>query len=550
MSIAAQSPQSVAPVAYFCAEYGFDANLPIYAGGLGILAGDTVKEAADQAADFVAVGLLHRGYGMKQSLSEDGLQQDEDWHFDPLSVGLEHVYVDEMPLFVKVHLTEVDVWLRCWKKTFANGVVLYLLDSDTDQNQLNERDLTKVLYSGTQETQVKQQLLLGIGGVKLLTALGLHPRLYHLNEGRPAFLHWQVIRQLMDTHRIGYESARKLAREKTVYTNHTLVAAGNQGYSMNILRAYSQYYADKMGVTTDRLLATGIDSDPEVFSMTRFALNVSHRASGVSALHTSLSKDQWPEYNWNNITNGVHLPTWQDQRIVQAGDDTQALWSAHQANKIELMEYVRAQTGYGYDPNRLVLSWARRIAGYKQLDRLFDDIERLRSILKNSARPVQLLVAGKAHQGDTQGKALLQQIIGHFQQELSGNALFIPNYNLDIARHLVRGSDVWLNTPVKGNEASGTSGMKAVSNGVLQCSVSDGWVCEFEWQDAGWVIQHDRVSEHLYELLEQEIAPLYFERNEHGIPERWVERMRRTIAFSDRVSSRRMFQEYTELLYS
>jgi alpha-glucan phosphorylase-like protein len=475
-------------VAYFCAEYGFDAALPIYAGGLGVLAGDTVKEAADQGENFVAVGLLYRGYGMKQSLTQDGMQLDQDWEFDPVSVGLEHVYLDDMPLFIKVHLTEIDVWLQCWKKTFANGITLYLLDSDTNQNQINERDLTKVLYSGTPETQVKQQILLGIGGVKLLTALSIRPRLYHLNEGRPSFLHWQLIRQLMDVHHLGYESARALAREKTVYTNHTLVAAGNQGYSINILKTYGQYYADKMQVSVDRLLAPGIDSSPDIFSMTRFALNVSSKASGVSAVHTALSKEQWPEYNWVSITNGVHLPTWQNASIADASESNSALWHAHQECKRNLANFVQTQTGYGYDPDRLVISWARRVAGYKQLDQIFADISRLKTILKNSQRPVQLLISGKAHQGDTQGKLLLQRVINYFQNELSGNALFIPNYNVEIAKHLVQGSDVWLNTPIKGNEASGTSGMKAVSNGVLQCSVADGWVSEFNWDDVGWIL--------------------------------------------------------------
>lgn len=541
-------PTTSGPIAYFCAEFGFDAAIPIYAGGLGVLAGDTVKEAADQAAKFVAVGLLYRGYGMKQHITVDGVQLDQDWQFDPLSVGLEHVYLDEMPLFVKVHLTEVDVWLRCWKKTFANGVTLYLLDSDTDQNQLNERDLTKVLYSGTPETQVKQQLLLGIGGVKLLTALNIHPKIYHLNEGRPAFLHWQLIRQLMDTHRLGYESARLLAKEKTVYTNHTLVAAGNQGYSIHVVKTYGQYYADKMGISLDRLLAPGIADSPDTFSMTQFALNVSSRCSGVSAVHTKLSKEHWPEYNWVSITNGVHLPTWQDKGIALANSPSE-IWSAHQACKQRLQAFVAKATGYTYDPERLVITWARRIADYKQLDQLFLDVTRLAKILKNQERPVQLLVSGKAHQGDTRGKALLQTIIGYFKKELSGSALFVPNYNLEIAQHLVQGSDLWLNTPVKGKEASGTSGMKAVANGVLQCSVADGWVAEFDWKNVGWVLQPHRVAEHFYELLEQEVVPLYYLRTTGGFPVEWVERMERTLSLTPSISATRMFNQYQTLLY-
>lgn len=537
------------PVAYFCAEYGFDTNLPIYAGGLGILAGDTLKQAADDSFPLVGVGLLYRGYGMRQRITEDGEQIDEDWLFDPLSQGLEHVYLDDMPLFIKVHLSEVDVWLRCWKKTFSNGVVLYLLDSETDQNQLTERSITQVLYSGTQESQLKQQLLLGIGGVKLLTALGIHPSLYHVNEGRPAFLHWQLIRQLMDTHRITYESARQLAIERTVYTNHTLVAAGNQGYEMDLLKILSRYYAEKMGITVEELLRPGIDVDPNIFAITRFALNVSRKASGVSALHTKLSEEYWPRYHWTNVTNGAHYPTWKSQLLNDdVTKDSERLWNAHTKEKENLVAYVQQLTGYGYDPTRLVITWARRLAGYKQVNALFDDLERLRHILKKKNQNVQLLIAGKAHQGDTQGKAVLKEIIGYMQRELSGNALFLPNYNIETAQHLVKGSDLWLNTPQIGKEACGTSGMKASANGVLQCSIPDGWIAEVKLDGMGWALPPKDLSTELYTLLEDTVVPMFYER-ENNLPKAWIERMQKTIAMSDQFSAQRMLKEYQEKLY-
>lgn len=541
---------NVHPVAYFCAEYGFDAQVPMYAGGLGILAGDTIKQAADSDFPMVGVGLLSRGFSMKQRITPDGMQVDEDWFFDPRSQGLENVYLDDMPLFIKVHLTEVDVWLRCWKKTFNNGVVLYLLDSETDQNHLPERSLTQVLYCGTKELQIKQQLLLGIGGVKLLTALGIQPSIYHLQEGRPAFLHWQLIRQLMDNHKIDYESARKLAKEKTVYTNHTLVAAGNQSYSMDLLRVLAKYYAEKMKISIDELLKQGIDDDPQQFSVTRFALNVSRKASGVSQLHTKLSQESWPEYHWTNVTNGVHFPTWQSVNISNKKNSPNELWEAHNQEKFGLAQFVQQQTGYWFDPNRLVLTWARRLAGYKQLTMLFTDIKRLSTIVKNSERPVQILVSGKAHQGDTQGKQLLKEIIGYMQTELSGHALFVPNYNITVAQSLVRGSDVWLNTPIHGLEACGTSGMKACSNGVLQCTVPDGWAAEVDWSGLGWALTPNFAAENLYDLLEKEIIALYYNRNSEGRPEKWVEMMQRTIEMSYRFSAERMLKEYQTNLYS
>lgn len=537
------------PVAYFCAEYGFDTNLPLYAGGLGILAGDTVKQAADNDVPMIAIGLLYHGFGMVQELSPDGLQLDKNFEFDPVSSGLEHVYVDDQPLFIKVHMTNVDVWVRVWKKTFSDHVALYLLDSDTDQNKPEERGITQALYSGSDESQLKQQFLLGIGGVKLLRDLKINPALYHINEGRPAFAHWQIIRMLMDIHGVDYESARSLAREKTVYTNHTLVGAGNKGYSSQLVASYAQYYADKMGIPVNHLLAPGVEDSPDSFNMTRFALNTSRASNGVSQLHTSLSKENWPEYKWVNVTNGVHMPTWQNSKFSAQLDDSQ-MWNYHLQNKVELESFIKLKTGYGFDPNRLIISWARRLAGYKQLTSLFEDLDRLKNILTNSDKPVQLLVSGKAHQGDTSGKAMLQEVIGYFANQLSGHALFIPNYNIEIAQMLTRGSDVWLNTPIHGKEACGTSGMKAISNGVLQCTVKDGWAAEVEWDGIGWTLDPNHLSPSLYSMLENTLVPLYYQRDEAGLPREWIQKMRKSIDLAERFSANRMLLEYQQLLYS
>ncbi|MFZ1721613.1 MAG: alpha-glucan family phosphorylase [Microgenomates group bacterium] len=536
------------PIAYFCAEFGFDSSIPIYAGGLGILAGDTIKQAASSNIPFIGIGLLYRGYGAIQNISEDGLQTEADWLFDPLSAGLEHVYVDNDPLFIKIHLTEVEVWVRVWKKSFDNNVVLYLLDTETDQNQLSERSITQILYSGTNEQQLKQQLILGIGGIKLLKELQIRPILYHVNEGRPSFLHWQLIRSAMDTHGMNYESARALAIEKTVYTNHTLVAAGNQGYSMDLLRVFARYYADKMGISTEQLLADGIDTNPDVFSITNYALNTSRRANGVSELHTRLSQGTWSRYTWVNVTNGVHLPTWQDHEITQK-NDSRSLWAHHQHLKENLARFVQEKTGYTYDPKRLVISWARRIAGYKQLPLLFSDIKRLSKLIKNENMPIQLLVSGKAHIGDTSGKYELQNIIKLFQTELAGHALFIPNYSIEVSQQLTRGSDVWLNTPEYGREACGTSGMKAISNGVLQCTVADGWAAEVDWSDIGWVLNHEKLAESIYSTLEEKIVPQFYANKPEEFSPVWVDKMQKSIELSSKFSTKRMLDEYLSKLY-
>jgi len=277
----------------------------------------------------------------------------------------------------------------------------------------------------------------------------------------------------MDEHGVSYDQAREMAISKTVYTNHTLVGAGNLGQPADLLRAYSEYYAQKMGISVDKLLEPGMMPDGK-FNPTQFALKISHKVSGVSQLHYRLCQEAWPEYNWVGVTNGVFMPEWQDGDVKAVANEPSLLWGQHQQNKKDLADYVLQRTGYTYDPNKLVLTWSRRITGYKQLGLLFSDLDRLHTLLNQSGLPVQLLVAGKAHAFDVQSKQLIQKIIHDFATKLSGSALFIPNYDIDLARQLVRGSDVWLNTPAYGMEASGTSGMKAISNGVLQMTVPNG----------------------------------------------------------------------------
>ncbi|MDH5533679.1 MAG: alpha-glucan family phosphorylase [Candidatus Pacebacteria bacterium] len=536
-------------VAYFCAEYGLESRLPIYAGGLGVLSGDTLKAAADKKVPVIGVGLLYHGEAAKQIITPDGEQIEIDVPFDELSIGLEHVYVDDKPLFIKVHLTEVDIWVRVWKKTIGETVTLYLLDTDTEQNQISERTITYALYHGTEEELVKQQMILGIGGVKLLYELGLHPCVYHINEGRPAFLHWQLIRMFMDKHGMSYAEAKKLAKEKTVYTNHTLVAAGNKGYPTRLIETYADYYAKRIGISLEELLADGTYSHPDQFKMTRFALNISSRANGVSALHTKLSEEAWRGYDWRNITNGVHMPTWQSSEFRQDDLTDSRIWEIHTRNKQSLVKFSEQRCGYGFDPNKLVVGWARRIADYKHLDWFFEDMVRLEKIVKDADRPVQLIIAGKAHFGDTSGKALLKKVIGYMQNELSGSALFLANYDLDVANHMVKGCDVWVNTPEFGKEACGTSGMKAIANGVLNLTVEDGWVGEANWDNMGWLIDHENPSQDLYSKLESEIVGTYYDRNDQGLPIKWISMMRKSIETAKEFSAQRMFDQYYDLLY-
>jgi starch phosphorylase len=543
-------PSTTAPIAYLCAEYALESNLPWYAGGLGVLAGDTLKQAADEHFPLVGIGILYRGDGFIQKISSDGLQTEEDAPFDPVAVGLEHVYVDEMPLFIKVHLTEIDVWMRCWKKVLSPEVTLYLLDTDTEQNELSERSITHLLYSGTEESVLKQQLILGIGGVKLLHALNIFPQLFHIQEGRPTFAHWQLVRILMDTHGLSYLEAVQKAKERTVYTNHTLVAAGNPSCDLSLLKRYASYYAGKMGISVETLLQPGVqEGEEDRFYLTRFALATSRAASGVSRSHTLLSQQSWPQAKWVATTNGIHLPSWQSPSIKQASNKSE-LWAAHNSEKQKTMEYVRSRTGYGYNPDALVLTWARRLAGYKHSEALFTDVARIKALVSRTDQPIQILLAGKAHRLDTAGKQQLQTLIHLFQTELEGHALFVPNYDLELAAHLVKGSDIWLNTPEYGKEACGTSGMKALSNGVLNLTVADGWAAELDWTGKGWVIDHARSVESVYELLEHSIVPMYYKRDEMDVPAEWAEMMMNARNASQFVSAARMLEEYREKLYS
>jgi glycogen phosphorylase len=537
------------PVAYFCAEFGLQAGLPLYAGGLGVLAGDTVKEAADQNFPMVAVGLLYRGGKARQQVDESGWQTEVDVEVDPLSLGFEHVYVPDadMPLFVKVHLSETNVWARIWKRT-VNRTTLYLLDTETDQNEPEERSICKALYSGSDEQLIKQQMVLGIGGVKALTALGIKPFLYHVNEGRPAFIYWQLIRQLMESG-MTFQLAKESAKKQIVYTNHTLVRAGNQSYDPQNIGTFARYYAERMGITLDELLSEGMEETTHKFNVTRFALNVSRKASAVSQVHYELSKTLWPEYNWVGITNGVHMPTWQDSEIVDCEKQGDALWYTHMKKKQELADFVAQKTGFSYDPERLVLAWARRITGYKRLHSLFDDLDKLVQIIKDEKRPVQLLVAGKAHASDTSAKHILQNVIAQMKGPLSGHALFIPDYDIEVANHLVKGSDVWVNTPILGQEASGTSGMKAIANGVLQLTVEDGWAAEVDWHGVGWTLDSNHLDETFYFRLKEDIVPEYYERDDNGVSQMWLSRMKRSVELADTFSTTRMLNEYREKLY-
>ena len=595
------------PVAYFCAEYGVHESLPIYSGGLGMLAGDHVKSASDLNVPMVAIGLFYRMGYMTQRLDSGGGQIDVDVENDPRRLPLEGV---KRPggeaLEIVLSLPGRELALRAWRAQVGR-VELYLLDSDAPANQPDDRDITRNLYGGDAKRRIQQEIVLGRGGYRLLRELGIRPAVYHINEGHAAFLSLERIAQLVRESGLTFDEAREFVRATTVFTTHTPVPAGHDCFSEDLVRRYFSDVADWVGVPWERFWSLGRAAAQEgEFNMTYLALSFSSFVNGVSRLHGLASRkllhEYWPrvvegEVPVHSITNGVHLATWTHpgvaealgvrQRPIQGGDFARAsavgaaakLWDVRRTAKARLLACVRAhvrraflarsdsplllsRTLEGLSEDALLIGFARRFAPYKRAGLVFQDLERLRAILDDDERPVRVLIAGKAHPRDEIGKGILREIVQRTREDpLVGRVVFLENYDAALARLMVQGVDVWLNNPVRMQEASGTSGMKAATNGALNLSIADGWWPEADDGENGWTIadrrryaeqslqdQLDAAS--LYGLLEEEIVPLYFERDPDGVPLRWLERVLGSLeTIPVRFNSDRMVLEYLERAY-
>lgn len=541
-------PEDFHPVAFFCNEFALDSDLPTYAGGLGVLAADILSEAADQEFPMIGIGLLYKGREFIQQISHDGKVAIKDTEFDHDSSFLRPSMVNGKPLVIALDIGSTQVMLKAYKIRLSQKVVLYFLSADVDGNPPEWISDMDSLYKGDTNSQIRQQILLGIGGIKLLNAMGIKPAIYHINEGRPSFIIWELTADIMRDEKLDFASAWEKAKSKIVYTNHTLVAAGNLEYPVSVIENWATPFAKSMEVDTSLLIKDGL-INPQTFSITYFALNTSRIHSAVSKIHLESSKKTWAKFEWVGVTNGVHQGRWQDSDYRNPNLNARQLWDLHITRKRELMQTVIERTGFGYDPQRLVVTWARRLAEYKQPQVIFSDIERLRNITFNSDKPVQILFAGNSHTADPNAKEIIEDIIKLFSSNLSGHAIFIPNYNISLANHLTSGSDVWLNTP-KGNlEACGTSGMKALSNGVLNCTVLDGWTYEVDWKDVGWVLDPNNVAGSFYDILEKEIVPLYFQKDSNGLPNGWIQRMKASISLSKNFTTEKVLTEYKKLLY-
>jgi len=602
------------PVAYFSMEYGLDPSLAIYSGGLGVLSGDHCKSASDLGVPFVGVGLLYRSGYFNQAIDADGIQQHiyPDYDFNRLPV---RPAMDERgrDIVVGVPLPGREVQVKVWVAQVGRVPILFL-DTDLPANHPSDRPIAKVLYVRGREVRLVQEMVLGVGGARALQTLGIEPAVWHINEGHSVLLQLQRLKMTMEAEGLDFEAALGRIGENVAFTTHTPVAAGNEQFDPDLVTSYLDLWSDPLGTSSERLLGVGNPDHGEPdqpFNLTAFALRTSRFANGVSRLNAEVADRMWRHLFADHpaeepviqpITNGVHLSTWlgtelQDLFARQLGSEWQEklidpktwdfiyelsdedLWAAHRSQKERLLRFTRSRlleqyARHGRSPSKLreisaffseealTIGFARRFATYKRAGLLFSDLHRLRGILRSTQRPVRILLAGKAHPADRPAQELIQHLFMLGQEaDLEGRIVFIENYNMRVARMLVQGVDVWLNTPRRPFEASGTSGQKAAVNGVLNCSILDGWWPEGYDGENGWAIgseetaaeewvQDQQDANSLYSTLEEQIVPRFYERNGQGMPVQWVAMMKRSmVTIGARFSASRMVREYTDRAY-
>ncbi|MEA3249059.1 MAG: alpha-glucan family phosphorylase [Patescibacteria group bacterium] len=536
------------PIAYFCAEYGLGDQLPTYAGGLGVLAGDVIREAGDRGIPMVAIGLYyHYGYSCGDE-THMNRTKDECTRVDPQKVGLEPVTDDHGDrIYITIPIKNHDVVAQAWKWRDEN-VVVYLLDTDIEQNEPVDRRITDWLYERDKETRMMQYIVLGIGGQRLIEAMGIHPSIYHMNEGHSAILALELIKHQMAEREISFDEAKQFVRRRVVMTNHTLVAAGNEVYSNDLVAMLLAKYANELQVPVQELVKLGLVQESSTFSMTMLALRMAGVVNAVSKLHAEKAREIWTDHPMVAVTNGVHLPTWDLMRDVT--EESGAFWKMHQERKGKMLKLIEEKTGVQWGEDDLVIGWARRFVKYKRPLAILKDIERFKEIAGREGKAVRLVYAGVPHASDEDGQARLKDLKDLIEGELAGFVTYLPDYSIEEAQFLISGCDVWLNTPVVGFEACGTSGMKAAVNGVLPFSTKDGWVYEAQLFGVGWEIDGVKVSIDALDKLENDILPVYLDRNKDGVPEKWEQMMRSARDMGrNQFSATRMVRKYVRMLY-
>ena len=601
-------------VAYFCAEFAITECLPIYSGGLGVLAGDHLKSASELDIPLVAVGLLYQQGYFRQRLNADGWQLElfprNDFHNIPVEPVTDS---DGEPMMIDVEMGDHSINAQIWRVKVGR-IDLYLLDTNIQSNSPEDRHITAQLYGGDQENRIRQEIVLGIGGTRALKALGISPKAYHINEGHSAFLSLERARMLMAENLVSFEEAREAVAASNIFTTHTPVPAGNDAFDPWLIEKYFSNYWEQLGISREQFLGLGKQepgNDDEPVSLTVLALRMSANRNGVSKLHGSVSRRLWAhvwpsvpddEVPIHHITNGIHTPTWISADLavlynrylgpgwhgkpadvnvwkgVENIPDTE-LWRTHERRRERLVAFARQrlhkqllQHGAGdvelaaanevLDPEALTIGFARRFATYKRASLIMMDVKRLAKLVNNSERKVQLIFAGKAHPRDNPGRELIREIVHISRQEnFHQSLLFLEDYDLNVARYLVQGVDIWLNTPLRPMEASGTSGMKVSANGGLNVSILDGWWAEGYSPQVGWAIgsgesyddldyQNEVESQSLYNLLEKEIVPLFYDRGSDNLPRGWIAKMKAAMTtLAPLFSTNRMVREYAEKFY-
>ncbi len=593
------------PVGYFSMEFGIHESLGVYSGGLGVLAGDHCKAASDLGVPLVGVGLLYRSGYFRQTVDADGYQQHIYPDYDFARLPVQPVQapgggVLTVPIDLPGRIVQAAVW-----KAQVGLVPVLMLDTDIPLNDPADRPITGVLYVRGREMRLCQEIVLGVGGVRALSALGIHPAVWHMNEGHVAFLNLERVRERV-REGDGLADALKAVARNTVFTTHTPVPAGNETFDKKLVRRYLEFWTREVGCDPDDALALGADNGS--FNMTALAIRHSSRTNGVSKLHGQVSSGMWRHlFDGDNpqpvgaITNGVHTeswvgpemrafyaqhldPHWEQHllepdfwaRVRQVSDA--ALWAAHRSQKERLIRFVRervrmqsARHGLSpdelrqveglLDPHALTIGFARRFATYKRAFLLMTDLDRLRALVSDAARPVQFIFAGKAHPADREAQEVIRQLVLLTQREFRGKLVFLEDYDIEMGRALVQGCDVWLNTPRRPQEASGTSGQKVPVNGGVNVSILDGWWAEGFRGDNGWAIGEGRVdpdtaaqdladASSLYRALADEVVPRFFDRDEHGLPHRWIETMKASIeSVVAPFSAHRMVRDYVLMSY-
>jgi starch phosphorylase len=609
-SAADTMPGAPSSIAYFSPEFGITEVLPQYSGGLGILAGDHLKAASDLGVPIIGVGLLYRSGYFNQSLTNDGWQIEQYPSLDPHGLALTRLNAPNgHALQVAVDLPEGQILRAHIWKAQVGRVPLLLLDTDIEDNAPSERNVTDRLYGGGADHRLRQELLLGIGGVRAVRAYCAltgepAPEVFHTNEGHAGFLGVERIRELVAGEGLSFDEALQAVRAGTVFTTHTPVPAGIDRFSRDLIGHVFGGENAVAGLPVDRILALGAEDDPTVFNMAHMGLRLGQRANGVSLLHGEVSRGMfaglWPEFESHevpisSVTNGVHVPTWAAREIAHLGVEFGAksngwsavegvpsseLWSLRHTLRARLVTEVRRRVRSSmlrrghteaelawvdsiFDPDVLTIGFARRVPSYKRLTLMLRDPRRLKALLLDPARPMQIVIAGKSHPADDGGKLLIQQMVRFADDpEIRHRIVFLPNYDIGMARYLYWGCDVWLNNPLRPLEACGTSGMKSALNGGLNLSIRDGWWDEMYDGENGWAIptadgvvdsdrRDDLEAAALYDLLETQVKPRFYDRGADGVPARWVEMVRHTLTtLGPKVQASRMVQDYVQQLYA